>query len=55
MGSSLACCLKPEEEQEEIQKITICDKETILAMKENLKNGTWVDLRDYGIDFDEAN
>ena len=57
MGSSLGCCLPPKVEQkdEKIKGAIAEDvKEIISAIDEkNFKSETWVDLRDYGIDFDK--
>ena len=57
MGSSVSCCLEPEVEQKQAEKIKTNDKNIDFSDvdQENPKNETWVDLRMYGIDFDKVN
>ena len=57
MGSSLGCCLEPkvEPKDEKIKDAIAEDVKEIISTidQKNLNSETWVDLRDYGIDFDK--
>ena len=57
MGSSLGCCLDPkvEPKDEKIKDAIAEDVKEIISTidQKNLNSETWVDLRDYGIDFDK--